>query len=92
MSGSPQPGSVQLLFVLIGAALLMVGGMLIVASLLVVPAWVVSLLALVWVGAVVYAGRTGRRNAFAPLVAGVAALGLWILVVAVGDRTLGLWG
>jgi hypothetical protein len=92
MSESPQPGSVQLLFVLIGAALLMVGGMLIVASLLVVPAWVVSLLALVWVGAVVYAGRTWRRNAFSPLAAGVAALGLWILVVAVGDRTLGLWG
>lgn len=92
MSELPQPGPVPLLFALIGAALLMVGGMLIAASLLVVPVWVVLVLAMAWLGAVVYAARTWRRKPFAPLIGGVAALGLWILVVAVGDRTLELWG
>jgi uncharacterized protein YacL len=84
--------SAHLLFALIGAALCLVAGFLMVASLIVVPIWVVAVLLVVWMVTVGYAIRRWRQNQFAPLLAGVISLGAWVISVGVADGAFELWG
>jgi len=84
--------SVHLLFVLIGAGLYLVAGFLVGASLIVVPGWVVVVLLVVWLASGIWAARRWQTSRFALVWAGLISLGAWIVAVAIGDRTLGLWG
>jgi hypothetical protein len=87
-----QMSPVHLLFALIGAALYVVAGFLMAASLIVVPVWVVAILFAVWVAAGWSAWRRWRRHQFALLGAGLISLGAWVALVGVGDSALDLWG
>jgi hypothetical protein len=76
-------------FALVGFALLLAVGLLVAASSLVAPPWGVIVLWIVWITAAVWAARTWRRRAFAPLIAGAATIVFWVGFINFGDIVLG---
>ena len=79
----------HVLYALVGAALLLVMGVFVLASGLIVPPWGTAVLVAVWLGAVVMALRTWRRKMFAPVMWGVLVGVFWIAFVTFGDLVLG---
>jgi hypothetical protein len=79
----------HLLYALVGAALLLVMGVFVIASGLIVPPWGTAVLVGVWLGAVIMALRSWRRKMFAPVKWGVLVGVFWIAFVAFGDAVLG---
>jgi uncharacterized membrane protein HdeD (DUF308 family) len=75
----------HLLFVLIGAGLMVVVGLFVFASVLIAPLWAVTLMGAVWLAAGVWALRRWRRSMFSPLLASLIVGLVWIVVINVGD-------
>ncbi len=79
----------HVLYVLVGAALLAVMGVFVVASGLIVPAWGTAVLVLVWFVAVVMSIRSWRTRMFGPVMWGVIVAMFWVAFVAFGESVFG---
>ncbi len=90
-SGQPvaEISSRQLLYLLVGAALLVSVGVLVLASGLIAPPWAAFLLVVAWLGAAMVSVTEWRRRPFLPLLAGLGIGILWVVVIAVGNAFLG---
>jgi hypothetical protein len=84
MSDEHSPDSYRLLFGIVGAALLAVVAVFIVASIPVAPLWVVVVLGVLWLGGVVISVRTWRERMWAPVLVGTLLALLWIVLLTVG--------
>ena len=85
------PESYRLLFTLLGAALLVLVLVFILASVLVIPVWVVAVLVGLW-AIVSFAAFNGRtRRPWLPLAAGTLIAVVWIAVLTAGSAVFG-WG
>jgi len=85
----PEISSRQLLYLLVGAALLVSVGVLVLASGLIAPLWAALLLDVAWLGAAIVSVVQWRRRPFLPLLAGLGIGILWVFVIAVGNAFLG---
>ena len=79
----------HVLYALVGAALLAVMGVFVLASGLVVPPWGTVVLVAVWLTSVVMALRSWRRKMFAVVTWGLVVALFWIAFVGFGDAVLG---
>ncbi len=79
----------HVLYALVGAALLAAMGFLTLASGLIVPPWGTAVLVAAWLGAVVMAVRTWRRQMFAPVISGVGFAVFWVVFVIAGEAIFG---
>lgn len=84
MSDEHSPESYRLLFGIVGAALLAVVAVFIVASMLVAPLWVVTVLGVLWVMGVVVSLRTWKDRIWVPVLIGTLLALLWIVLLTVG--------
>lgn len=87
-SAGGELSSRHVLYALVGAALLLIMGVLVAASGLVAPLWAVGLLAAFWLYAVIASLRTWRRRMFSPVVWGVAVGVAWVGLISIGGAVL----
>ena len=79
----------HILYALVGAGLLGVMGVFVLASGLVVPPWATAVLVVVWLVAVVMSARTWKRRMFGPVLWGVVVALFWVAFVAGGEAIFG---
>lgn len=89
MSDEHNPEAYRLLFGIVGAALLVVVGVFIVASALVAPAWVVAVLGVLWIVGAWVSLVTWKQRIWVPVVAGTVLALLWIALLTVGTVSEG---
>jgi hypothetical protein len=77
------PEAYRQLFAVVGAGLQATSLILILASLLVAPWWVVGVLTIVWIGSVAWSWRVFKERLWAPLVGGTAVAVAWIAALTV---------
>ena len=76
-------------FAIMGAALQLAVGFLVLLSPLMAPPWGVAVLWVVWIATAVWAVRTWRRRVFGPLVAAGTMAVFWVGFINFGDLVLG---
>lgn len=91
---SEQRSSVELtprhaLYALVGAALLLVMGVLVIASGLVAPPWAVGVLVALWLVGLVDSLRRWRTGMYVPLLWGVGIGLAWVALISLGGAVLG---
>lgn len=81
--------AISVLFGLIGLALHLTLGFLVLVSGLIAPMWAVALMGLAWVGALIYGAATWRGSIKKALVIPVVSWAGYIGVLMLGDALLG---
>ena len=89
MSAEPELTPRHALYALVGAALLLVMGILVLASGLVAPWWAVGLLATLWLVGVVASLRNWRGKMYSPLLWAVGIGVAWVGLISLGSAVLG---
>ena len=88
MNDRPELTDRHVLYALVGAALLAVMGVLVLASGLVAPTWAVVLLGVFWLVAAGASLAGWRRKMYLPLLWGVIVGVVWVVVISVGGAVL----
>lgn len=89
MSDEHNPEAYRLLFGIVGAALLVVVGVFIVASALVAPVWVVVVLGVLWIAGAALSVIAWKQRMWVPVLVGTVLALLWIVLLTVGTVSEG---
>lgn len=88
MNEAPELTDRHVLYALVGAALLVVMGILVLSSGLIAPPWAVVLLGIFWLAAVAASVLGWRQKMFLPLMWGVVVGVVWVVAMTLGGALL----